>query len=38
MVSDYLENGLPKFVWSVDYAGEAYEAKLGDLSLSLRIV
>ena len=31
MVSGYLENGhLPKFVWAVDHAGEAYEAKLGD--------
>ena len=31
MVSSYLENGsLPKFIWAVDHAGEAYEAKLGD--------
>ena len=29
MVSSYLENGLPKYVWAVDHAGEPYEAKLG---------
>ena len=30
MVSRHLEKGLPKFVWTVDHLGEAYEAKLGD--------
>lgn len=31
MVSGYLEEErLPKYVWAVDHAGEAYEAKLGD--------
>ena len=30
MVSSYLENGLPKFVWAVDHTGQAYEAKLGE--------
>ena len=30
MISGYLQNGLPKFVWAMDHAGEAYEAKLGD--------
>ena len=34
MVSSYLEGGLPKFVWSVDRYGEAYEAKLGEDGLS----
>jgi hypothetical protein len=34
MVSSYLENGLPKFVWAVDDYGEAYEAKLGDVGFS----
>ena len=34
MVSSYLENGLPKFVWAVDDYGEAYEAKLGGDGLS----
>ena len=29
MISSYLLNGLPKFVWAVDGYGEAYEAKLG---------
>ena len=30
MVSGYLEHGLPKRVWAVDDAGQAYEAMLGD--------
>ena len=30
MVSGYLEQGLPKRVWAVDDAGQAYEAMLGD--------
>ncbi len=30
MISSYLEDGLPKYVWAVDHAGEAYEAKLGE--------
>lgn len=30
MMSSYLMNGLPKFVWAVDSDGEAYESKLGD--------
>ena len=30
MVSTYVQNGLPKYVWAVDHDGEAYEAKLGD--------
>lgn len=29
MVSEYLMNGFPKYIWSVDQDGEAYEAKLG---------
>ena len=29
MVSGYLEHGLPKRVWAVDDAGQAYEAMLG---------
>ena len=29
MVSNYLENGLPKRVWAVDDNGQAYEAMLG---------
>ena len=29
MVSEDLENGLPKRVWAVDHAGEAYVAYLG---------
>lgn len=29
MVSKPLDNGLPKYVWSVDDNGEAYEAMLG---------
>jgi hypothetical protein len=30
MVSTFREGGLPKYVWSVDESGEAYEAKLGN--------
>lgn len=29
MVSAYLMNGFPKYIWSVDQDGEPYEAKLG---------
>ena len=29
MVSAFLMNGLPKYVWAVDESGEPYEAKLG---------
>jgi hypothetical protein len=28
MFSDFLDNSQPKFVWSVDEMGEAYEAKI----------
>lgn len=30
MVSTHREGNLPKYVWSVDEQGEAYEAKLGN--------
>ena len=30
MVSTFVQNGLPKYVWAVDHDGQAYEAKLGD--------
>lgn len=30
MVSSYCDGDLPKYVWSVDGDGEAYEAKLGN--------
>jgi hypothetical protein len=32
MFSDFLDNSQPKFVWSVDEMGEAYEAKIDSAS------
>jgi hypothetical protein len=30
MFSQFEDGGMPKYVWSVDGAGEAYEAKIGN--------
>lgn len=30
MISDFLLNDLPKYIWSVDDEGEPYEAKIGE--------
>ncbi len=34
MISSCVGNGLPKYIWAVDSAGEVYEAKLGGDGLS----